>query len=107
MPSLGKKSRWDKDLGVRKVCVQIFKGLQICADGDVVPCCVDWERVNLLGNIKDIPFNELWAGQQLKDLQNGHLCGNKDKISPCSDCTMNDYGEPDNLDSLLNKVTIK
>jgi len=55
----------------------------------------------------DVKFDELWIGQQLKDLQNQHLCGNKNKISPCSDCTMNDYSEPDNLDSLMNKMEIK
>ncbi len=106
-PLLKKKSRWDKDFNERQVCVQIFKGLQVCANGDVVPCCVDWERVNLLGNINNTSFDELWIGQQLKDLQNQHLCGNKNKISPCSDCTMNDYSEPDNLDSLMNKIEIK
>ena len=106
-PLLKKKSRWDKDFNERQVCVQIFKGLQVCANGDVVPCCVDWERVNLLGNINNTSFDELWIGQQLKDLQNQHLCGNKNKISPCSDCTMNDYSEPDNLDSLMNKMEIK
>ena len=105
-PLLNKKSRWDKNYNERKVCVQIFKGLQVCANGDVVPCCVDWERINLLGNINNTSFDELWIGQQLKDLQNQHLCGNKDKISPCSDCTMNDYSEPDNLDSLMNKMEI-
>ena len=106
-PLLNKKSRWNKDYSERKVCVQIFKGLQVCANGDVVPCCVDWERINLLGNINSTSFRELWIGQQLKDLQNQHLCGNKDKIAPCAGCTMNDYSEPDNLDSLMNKMEIK
>jgi radical SAM protein with 4Fe4S-binding SPASM domain len=107
VPLKGKKSRWDKDLNSRQVCVQIFKGMQVCANGDVVPCCVDWERVNLLGNINTTPLDQIWLGHQLKDLQNEHLCGNKEKIRPCAGCTMNDYSEPDNIDCLLNKLQIK
>jgi len=106
-PLKGKKTRWNKNFEKKEVCVQIFKGLQVCADGDVVPCCVDWERINLLGNINDSSFDKIWAGHQLKELQNQHLCGNKEKIRPCADCTMNDYGEPDNLDCLINKLEIK
>jgi radical SAM protein with 4Fe4S-binding SPASM domain len=101
------KTRWNKEWKEKKVCVQIFKGLQVCADGDVVPCCVDWDRVNLLGNINKSPLKELWLGHQMKELQNEHLKGNKDKIAPCSGCTMNDYGELDNLDCLINKLEIK
>ena len=106
-PLVDKRSRWDKKLFKRQVCVQIFKGMQVCANGDVVPCCVDWERINLLGNINDTSLANIWAGHLLKDLQNQHLCGNKDNISPCSKCEMNDYSEPDNLDCLINKMEIR
>ena len=106
VPLLGKKSRWDKKFEERRVCVQIFKGVQGCANGDVVPCCVDWERVNLLGNIHTNQLDEIWIGHQLKDLQNEHLRGNKEKIRPCAGCTMNDYSEPDNIDVLINQLEI-
>lgn len=106
VPLLGKKSRWDKDFQERQVCVQIFKGIQVCANGDVVPCCVDWERVNLLGNINATALDEIWIGHLLKDLQNEHLKGNKEKIRPCAGCTMNDYSEPDNIDTLINQLEI-
>lgn len=101
------KTRWNKNWEGKKVCIQIFKGLQVCADGDVVPCCVDWDRVNLLGNINQTPLKKLWLGHQMKELQNEHLRGNKDKISPCAGCTMNDYSDVDNLDCLINKLEIK
>ena len=101
------KTRWGTDWIEKKVCVQIFKGLQVCADGVVVPCCVDWNRVNLLGNINATPLKQLWLGHLMKDLQNEHLRGNKDKIAPCRGCTMNDYGDQDNIDSLMNQMEIK
>ncbi len=102
-----KKSRWNENYTERQVCVQIFKGMQVCANGDVVPCCVDWERINLLGNINDVDLDEIWKAEQLKELQNNHLKGNKNCIKPCDECTMNDYSEKDNLDDLLNKMEIK
>ena len=80
VPLKKKKSRWNKNFKERQVCVQIFKGMQVCANGDVVPCCVDWERINMLGNIHDEPIDQIWIGHQLKDLQNEHLKGNKNKI---------------------------
>jgi radical SAM protein with 4Fe4S-binding SPASM domain len=91
--------RWG-DMGVirRQVCAQIFKGVQVQADGEVVPCCVDWKRVNMLGNISNEPLRDIWNGPKLRKLQIEHLSGNKGNLEPCKDCTMNDYCEVDNID---------
>ena len=82
----------------RRICAQIFKGIQVQADGEVVPCCVDWERVNVLGNINKNSLFEIWNGERLRKLWIKHLNGNKGKLEPCKDCTMNDYCEVDNID---------
>jgi radical SAM protein with 4Fe4S-binding SPASM domain len=82
----------------RQICAQIFKGVQVQADGEVVPCCVDWKRVNQLGNINTESLIEIWNGSKLRNLQLEHLSGNKKNLEPCKDCTMNDYCEVDNLD---------
>jgi radical SAM protein with 4Fe4S-binding SPASM domain len=92
--------RWGDEAVVgRKVCAQIFKGLQVQADGDVVPCCVDWKRKNLLGNIQSDRLVDIWNGDKLNRLQMNHLGGRKDTIEPCRDCKMNDYCEVDNIDN--------
>lgn len=91
--------RWgNRKVIKRKVCAQIFKGVQVQADGDVVPCCVDWKRVNMLGNIGNKPLHDIWNGTKLRKLQLEHLSGNKGELEPCKDCTMNDYCEVDNID---------
>lgn len=82
----------------RRVCAQIFKGVQVQADGEVVPCCVDWKRVNVLGNINNEALSDIWNGPMLKRLQIEHLSGRKFNLQPCRDCTMNDYCEVDNID---------
>jgi radical SAM protein with 4Fe4S-binding SPASM domain len=87
----------------RQVCPQIFKSVQVQADGEILPCCVDWRRVNVLGNINKNSLFEIWNGEKLRKLQMEHLKGNKSKIQPCKDCTMNDYCEVDNIDSYAEK----
>jgi radical SAM protein with 4Fe4S-binding SPASM domain len=82
----------------RRVCAQIFKGLQVQADGEIVPCCVDYKRVNVLGDIRTEGLLDIWNGPTMKRLQMQHLSGNKGSLEPCKDCEMNDYCEIDNLD---------
>tara|TARA_B100000315_G_scaffold230753_1_gene241457 strand:+ start:41 stop:1060 length:1020 start_codon:yes stop_codon:yes gene_type:complete len=98
------KSRWGDDQVINKrVCPQIFKGLQVQADGEVVPCCVDWKRVNVIGNITTESFKDVWNGTQLSEFRKAHLKGEKDKIDPCKDCTMNDSCEYDDIDPYIEE----
>jgi len=90
----------------RQVCAQIFKSLQVQADGEVVPCCVDWNRVNLLGNIKRNSLLEIWNGKKIRNLQIKHLQGKKGTLETCKDCSMNDYCDTDNID-LYRKECLK
>lgn len=96
--------RYGGELVKRQVCVQMFKGFQVQADGAVVPCCVDWKRINVIGNITQNSILEIWNGKALRKLQIEHLSGNKDKIEPCKDCTMNDYCDIDNIDQYGEKI---
>jgi radical SAM protein with 4Fe4S-binding SPASM domain len=82
-----------------KVCPQIFKSMQINSDGRVIPCCIDWEGINIIGDIKNQNLRQIWNGDILKTLRNKHLKGLKSEIDPCKECTMNDYSEKDNLDN--------
>jgi len=96
--------RYDGALIKKEVCVQIFKGLQVQADGEVVSCCVDWKRKNLIGDISSNSLLEIWQGESLKKLQRKHLNGKKQSIKPCKDCTMNDYCEIDNIDHAIDRL---
>ncbi|MFH1292380.1 MAG: radical SAM/SPASM domain-containing protein [bacterium] len=93
------KFRWGGGRTTRRqICAQIFKSVQVQADGEVVPCCVDWKRINVIGNIKEESLLEIWKGEKLRKLQIRHLSGDKIKTEPCKDCTTNDYSEVDNID---------
>lgn len=96
--------RYGGELVLRKVCVQMFKGFQIQADGIIVPCCVDWKRVNIIGDVSKNSLSKIWNGRSLRNLQIEHLRGNKYKTEPCKDCTMNDYCDIDNIDEQREKI---
>jgi cyclic pyranopterin phosphate synthase len=90
----------------KKVCVQMFKGFQIQANGECVPCCVDWKRVNVIGNINKGSIRDVWEGKKLKSLRTAHLKGKRREIEPCQSCTMNDFNEIDNIDGCA-KIILK
>lgn len=81
------------------VCPQIFKAVQIYANGDVVPCCYDWKRHNTIGNISHSSLKDIWRGTELKKLQLAHLNLQREKLTACSQCMANDYTEVDNIDN--------
>ncbi len=96
--------RWgDEAITPRRVCAQIFKGVQVQADGEVVPCCVDWSRVNVIGNLYESSLPEIWRSKSLRKLQLAHLSGEKGSLDPCKGCCMNDYCEVDNLDDYADE----
>ena len=113
-----KKSNLGLDAGHRfessppfqsKVCPQIFKSLQVNADGRVLPCCVDWKSINVVGDIKQKTLQDIWQGHELLELQKKHLKGERNTFSPCKGCNHNEYSEKDNLDikaaEIYEKIT--
>ncbi len=97
------KYRYEGNVVKHQVCVQIFKSLQVQADGEVVPCCVDWNRTNLLGNINEYSLQDIWNGEKIRNLQIKHLTGKKEILETCKDCALNDYCDTDNIDAFRNE----
>ncbi len=87
-----------------QVCHRFFKAIQICADGDVLLCCFDWERKNYIGNIKNAGIYEIWNGSKANGLRWIHLNGKNGEIDPCKSCRANDYCEVDNIDSYTEQI---
>ena len=88
----------------KKVCAQIFKSMMINANGDVVPCCVDFKRKLMIGNVMSQSLFSIWKPDSLRELRSKHLCLNKDKIELCKDCSYNDYSDVDYLDPYVDEI---
>jgi radical SAM protein with 4Fe4S-binding SPASM domain len=89
----------------RKVCAQIFKSIQINHDGKILPCCIDWKVINVIGDINSDNLHSIWNGKAMNNLRFKHLMGHKDKIEPCSNCTMNEESDIDNIDSYSEDIS--
>ena len=83
----------------RIVCPKPFYELYIRANGDVSPCCVDWDGRLKIGNVMQESLKELWEGPAIKLYRNLHLTGNRCDLSACRDCSMI-YQQVDDMDGL-------
>jgi radical SAM protein with 4Fe4S-binding SPASM domain len=86
------------------VCPQIFKSLQVNANGTVLPCCVDWKSINIMGDVRDRTLGQIWNDQPIRELRRKHLLGKRNEFSPCKGCNHNEYSEKDNLDSVRDRI---
>jgi len=90
----------------QKVCTQIFKSMMINANGQVVPCCVDFKRINVIGDVNHQSIMEIWQGEYLKDIRLKHLTGKGGEIRPCNSCEYY-YSDVDNIDKYAEQILEK
>lgn len=86
----------------KKVCIQPFKLLCIAANGDVMPCSVDWKRVNALGNIQSTCLKDIWFGDGLKEIRLSLIDQNSESI--CKICKYSLQNQPDDIDSYIAEI---
>jgi radical SAM protein with 4Fe4S-binding SPASM domain len=89
------------------VCSQIFKTMQINSDGRVMPCSIDWEAKNIIGDISRNSLLEIWQGEEMKDIRVKHLLGKRFDFLPCKECSFNEYSDVDNLDDHAEIILTK
>lgn len=87
----------------QEVCTQIFKSMMVNANGDVVPCCVDFKRVNNLGNVSSQNLGEIWKSQKLEEMRITHLRGKGGTLSPCNGCSYY-QSDVDNIDANKDEI---
>ena len=83
----------------RKACAFPFYSLVIKANGDVVACCVDWNKKTKVGNVYQNSFSDIWVGEQLREFRRMQLEGRRHENESCRNCTYLTT-IPDNLDDL-------
>lgn len=57
-------------------CYRFNRCSYILYNGDVIPCCADWARTVVLGNVKEKSLREIWHGEKLNAIRNDFLAGN-------------------------------
>jgi radical SAM protein with 4Fe4S-binding SPASM domain len=67
-------------------CWKLWHACVITWDGIVVPCCFDKDALHKLGDLKNIPFREIWQGGAYHEFRKKILQG-RDQIDICTNCT--------------------
>lgn len=83
----------------RRVCPYPFYTLVVKANGDVVCCCVDWNKHTRVGNLHERGIMQIWNGPELRAFRLQHLRGERAANPSCRSCTFF-HESPDNLDAL-------
>jgi len=67
-------------------CWKLWHSCVITWDGLVVPCCFDKDATHRLGDLKKVPFKEIWQGEEYQQFRKT-LLGGRDQIDICTNCT--------------------
>lgn len=67
-------------------CLYLWTQLNVHSNGDVVPCCIDWDNKMIAGNVREESLKEIWRGRALEGIRRAHEKGQMEKIPLCQDC---------------------
>ena len=84
-----RRFEYDRDTGQRiridMKCRRVWEMANILSNGDVVPCCFDYNSTMKLDNVKEKPFSEIWNSPAYRELRK-KIYNEKDSIEKCRDC---------------------
>jgi radical SAM protein with 4Fe4S-binding SPASM domain len=75
-------------------CPRLWLGMQILSSGEVVPCCIDYEALEPMGNIRDFHLKEIWNNSRFQAMRSLHIERRFSEIQLCKDCTVWRYQHP-------------
>jgi radical SAM protein with 4Fe4S-binding SPASM domain len=67
-------------------CSQLWQRMFVAWDGEVVVCCVDAERENIVGNVNNDGIKSIWQNEKYAHIRNKHKVGKYYEISMCKKC---------------------
>ncbi len=80
-------------MGYYSTCTRLFKQGYINFNGDMVLCCTDYSRKQILGNITDSSIHDVWNGPRAVDIRRRFLGGEIHTIDLCRDCKVDEEVE--------------
>lgn len=69
-----------------KPCLMLWRKLIICWNGDIIPCCNDYDSQEILGNVNVETIREVWNNEKMQALRKKHISLKKNEIILCKDC---------------------
>lgn len=75
----------------RAPCKRLWNTMSIHFNGDIVPCCIDYQGEMPMGNINKENAKLIWHNDKFNDLRRLHLERRFDEIPMCKNCTVWQY----------------
>lgn len=75
-------------------CPFPWQYLVVQYSGDVVPCCRDYDGLNVLGNVREQTLREIWNSSAYEWFRKQHSSGEFGKNTFCKECTEIYYTDP-------------
>ena len=68
-------------------CYRFNRCAYILYNGDLIPCCADWSRSMVLGNVKEMSLKDIWHGEKLNAIRKSFLTGDRNMLPEiCQKC---------------------
>lgn len=74
-------------------CTRLFKQAYILFNGDMVLCCVDYSREQVLGNITNSSIDDVWNGPVATEIRRRYLGHQFDGLPLCGNCKIDEVRE--------------
>ena len=71
----------------KEACPFPFYTLAIHSDMKVSVCCVDWEKMTVIGDLRNNTLEEIWRGEELFNFQLKHIQRKRSELAGCKNCT--------------------
>lgn len=74
-------------------CPYLWKIPVFTWNGELVPCCNDFNATMPMGNIHDVKdINEIWNGKAFQNLRDTHIQQKKENVDLCKGCISVEFG---------------
>lgn len=78
---------WER-IPVKAPCDRVAIMSNIFSNGDVVPCCYDFDSSMKIGNVFETPFSRIWVSPEYRDARR-RIHERRDELPRCSNCHIN------------------
>lgn len=70
----------------RQRCPQPWQRMVIGPTGEVMPCCADWHKEWVIGNVNTQSLKEIWRGLRMEAMRQVQREMRLDDVNPCKAC---------------------
>lgn len=92
----------------QKVCPYLFYSMCVNSDGSVSCCLMDWNHIQIVGDVYQESLQDIWNGENMRQMRIDHLKLNKDTYAICKHCGQLKTAALDNIDpyrlDILQKI---